>query len=302
MAVSHVKSSPVADFTGTVTALNSQGSTTTLNATDLVRPSDWNSQHNQFVTISGDTLGASTWSGTNLVFAGASGVRLSVNGNTLSFIDSNTAPLSRYYFADGITTPPIAVANSIVSINQFRVREDISASAMGVHLSVLTATAANTSSAGWVLSASCVFYTRNGSSLSSFNSGSYSVSTFHQSNSGASVGGIREIVIPLATASQFGGGAYWVALHLSSATTSSGAASWTSLGKTMSVGVVPNASAWHLIGNIGSGTNSTNQFREGVGIISTGATRGSIGFSIISGNGNTGVNAAYVFNLQNYAV
>ena len=41
----HAKSNIVADFTGTATVLNSAGATTTVLATDLVRPSDWNSSH-----------------------------------------------------------------------------------------------------------------------------------------------------------------------------------------------------------------------------------------------------------------
>lgn len=50
MSVVHAKSVTVADFTGTVTAFNSQGSTTTVAASDLARPSDWNSGHNQLYT------------------------------------------------------------------------------------------------------------------------------------------------------------------------------------------------------------------------------------------------------------
>lgn len=85
MAVSHVKSNPVANMTGTVTVFNSAGVTTTAAATDLVRPLDWNSAHNQFMTIGGNTVGASTLSGTNIVFEGAGAVTLSGNADTLVF-------------------------------------------------------------------------------------------------------------------------------------------------------------------------------------------------------------------------
>lgn len=77
-AVTHVKSNAVADFTGTVTVFNSQGSTVTANATDMVRPSDWNSAHAQVATLSGNTAGVSTLSGTNFVLQGGNG--LSVSG------------------------------------------------------------------------------------------------------------------------------------------------------------------------------------------------------------------------------
>jgi hypothetical protein len=45
MTVTHVKSNTIADWSGTVTVGNSLGGTTTAAASDLVRPSDWNSAH-----------------------------------------------------------------------------------------------------------------------------------------------------------------------------------------------------------------------------------------------------------------
>ena len=45
LTLTHVKSNTIADFTGTVTVMNSAGTTATALATDLVRPSDWNSNH-----------------------------------------------------------------------------------------------------------------------------------------------------------------------------------------------------------------------------------------------------------------
>lgn len=76
-ALSHVKSNPIPDFTGTFTGFNSQGSTTTIAASNVVRPSDWNSAHNVFLTLSGNTAGQSTVSGTNIVLEGGSNITLS---------------------------------------------------------------------------------------------------------------------------------------------------------------------------------------------------------------------------------
>ncbi len=45
MTISHVKSNTIADWSGTITVGNSTGGTTTMAASDLVRPSDWNSAH-----------------------------------------------------------------------------------------------------------------------------------------------------------------------------------------------------------------------------------------------------------------
>ena len=67
MAISHAFTNPVPD--GTITS--------------IVRPSDWNSAHNQYYTLSGNTLGASTVSGTNVVFQGSGNVSLSGTGQTI---------------------------------------------------------------------------------------------------------------------------------------------------------------------------------------------------------------------------
>lgn len=63
MALYHVYNQTVADGT----------------ATSVVRPSDWNSAHSQVMTIAGNTAGASTVSGTNVIFQGGNNVTLSAN-------------------------------------------------------------------------------------------------------------------------------------------------------------------------------------------------------------------------------
>jgi len=78
MAVSHVFSNAIADGTNT----------------NIVRPIDWNSAHNQLLTITGNTAGQSTASGTNIVLAGGNNVTLSINQGanvaTVSFSGPNT--------------------------------------------------------------------------------------------------------------------------------------------------------------------------------------------------------------------
>lgn len=92
MAVSHIKSDTIPDFTGTFTGFNSQGLSTTMAATDLVRPSDWNSVHNQFYTLSGNTFSNSTASGTNVQFQGAGMVSLGGSADTIIFNASQSNP------------------------------------------------------------------------------------------------------------------------------------------------------------------------------------------------------------------
>lgn len=103
MSILHIKTNAAADFTGTVTGFNSQGSTATLAATDLVRPSDWNSGHGFVQTISGNTGGdASTASGTNLVIGATNGASVALStaaGAATLWIDAGgAAPQVRNYF------------------------------------------------------------------------------------------------------------------------------------------------------------------------------------------------------------
>jgi hypothetical protein len=67
MAISHAFTNQISDGTNT----------------NIVRPSDWNSAHNQYYTLSGNTLGNSTVSGTNVVFQGSGNVSLSGTGQTI---------------------------------------------------------------------------------------------------------------------------------------------------------------------------------------------------------------------------
>ena len=78
MAVSHVLVSPIADATGTVTIWDG-ATTASAAATNLVRPGDWNSAHNQLMTITGNTLGSSTVSGTNIVYGATNGLQISAS-------------------------------------------------------------------------------------------------------------------------------------------------------------------------------------------------------------------------------
>jgi len=89
VSVSHIKSNIIPDFTGTVTQFDSLGQTVTVAATDLVRPSDWNSVHNQFFTLTGNTNNASTVSGTNVVLSGGNGVTLIGSNSVIGFSVAN---------------------------------------------------------------------------------------------------------------------------------------------------------------------------------------------------------------------
>jgi hypothetical protein len=73
MAVSHVKSVTIADGTNT----------------NIVRPGDWNSVHNQFFTLAGNTNNASSVSGTNVILSGGNNVTLVGSSNSIGFSVGN---------------------------------------------------------------------------------------------------------------------------------------------------------------------------------------------------------------------
>lgn len=77
VAVSNSKSLTQPNFTGTVTVFNSAASTTTIAATNLVQPQDWNSGLNVFMTPQGNTAGTSAVSGTVVHLAGGNNITLS---------------------------------------------------------------------------------------------------------------------------------------------------------------------------------------------------------------------------------
>lgn len=56
ITVTHAKSNIIADWTGTVTVGNSSGGTATMQASDLVRPQDWNSNHAITMNLTGSEI------------------------------------------------------------------------------------------------------------------------------------------------------------------------------------------------------------------------------------------------------
>ena len=82
MPITHHFSNAVADATGTVTFWN--GATTdSAAATNLVRPSDWNSGHDIRYNLSGNTTNASSASGTDVIFSAGPGIVMGGSTGTL---------------------------------------------------------------------------------------------------------------------------------------------------------------------------------------------------------------------------
>ena len=77
VTVQHAISNTIADMTGTVTVFNSSGGTGTALATNLIRPSDWNSAHNVTLNMSASDIGS--------FFAAARGLEVTTNTNGVTY-------------------------------------------------------------------------------------------------------------------------------------------------------------------------------------------------------------------------
>lgn len=188
-ALSHVKSNTVGDFTGTVTVFNSVGSTATANATDLVRPGDWNSAHNFFQTISGNTAGQSTASGTNLVFGASRGLtaNMSTAAGAATVWFSGDAPVQSLYPYPPMSTVSqtngaIGVTTASIWAYPLQVQEAVQFNAIRLHWSASLAT--TTVAASQTITHQYGIYTQNGASLSRLSSSSYSLALSQSSVSG----------------------------------------------------------------------------------------------------------------------
>lgn len=122
----HAFNNAVPDVTGTFTGFNSQGSTTTIAATNIVRPSDWNSAHNQLYTIIGNTNSDSTGSGSNIVLSGGNNITLIGSGSVIG-ISAPSQPLFSSWanvpFVQGTQT--LKPTQSTFYVFPLRIEEDI---------------------------------------------------------------------------------------------------------------------------------------------------------------------------------
>jgi hypothetical protein len=258
MAVSHIKSNTIGDFTGTFTGFNSQGSTATIAATDLVRPSDWNSVHNQYFTLHGNTNNASTASGTNVILSGGSNVTLIGNGASIGFSAAGHVTNDKQWqWPPGNLSVVAAMGNGSFSINRMQIDGDLSATRVDVPflVSLASSAAANT----WGIAVTCIagIYTRNSDTLSSVSSGSVSFSLSLASNTAGSTQviphAVRGMSVPMNVV--MSGGEYYVGFGISTQTSSLGTAT-TALGNTWSVMGGPVYSS--AVPHVPHFTNTTN--------------------------------------------
>lgn len=277
-ALYHVKSNTVADFTGTVTGFNSQGSTTTLAATNLVRPGDWNSAHRMNGTVSGNTAGQSTYSGvTNVVYQGGNNVTLSVAtaaSVATVVISAGNGTQSRYHpYADRLMVVGQQGQGTLCLDPDFI--PNITFDRIQIPMNY---TATSNQSGSITISMHVGIYSKNGSTLSLMHSTSQ---THGITNSGTAGNyslnsGMRNLTIPWS--SSVSEGQYWYGVL--SRTTTGGTA-----GMSMSQLLVSNIGT-NYVGYFGQSHNTTYQMLLGKGVHS--ATQStlpsSIAFSHVRGS------------------
>ena len=137
-AITHAFSQSIVDATGTVTIYNTQGSTQTIAATDLIRAADWNSAHAQLATLGGNTIGLSSLSGSNIILAGGDNITISgiqgANVATIS-ISAGVAAAAPINFSAGTVTGDLT---AVVFSNSNNVSFGLNGSTITASASVAT--------------------------------------------------------------------------------------------------------------------------------------------------------------------
>lgn len=256
MAVSHVKNLTMGDTSDTT----------------VVRPSDWNSVHNQYYTLAGNTAGASTVSGTNIVWQGGNRATLSVNGSTI-VVSVNVGTRSYnipYLGSYGL----VSLGTKTIFIQPAQLDGGDYIFDRALHYVSVSQNSAVASSISAVLSVYVGLYTKNGSTLSLATSGSQSYGWSATSGTGTTnQSGIRQVSIPLAATVTWGD--YWLAFMYNSATTGNNVATVTNL--------VYSQVASTFAGQFGVAANASMQSVLGYGQYSatSASLPGSMAFSDI---------------------
>lgn len=297
MAVSHVKSDIIADVTGTATIWF--GATTqTIAASDLVRPSDWNSVHNEQYTLSGNTSNASTVSGTNVVFQAAGGLTITGSSDSIIFNATRPGTLSRYV-SPAMFIPVTSHGShgqNNVSFKYVPLEAGVTVTELRALFQFLMGSSANNSTNTIGITLQAGIYTRTGSTISLASSGSQSFSATWSSNGHtASINGLRQITTPLNA--NMSAGEYWIALRMS---TSSSRNPGTINGFAHSGQQTANA----IVPPLGVASATSHLFFPFHGVYSatSAAIPASATLNEIVGSGNSYSVANFPFDLQNYTV
>ena len=186
MQITHFKSDTIADATGTVTFWN--GTTTgSAAATDLVRPSDWNSNHALAFTLTGNTTLSSTGSGSAIPFAGSGNVALGFSAGSLIFSGVGNATVSALvpYFPASTSSQTIGgfgTTTASALVFPVPIVQDVQFN----HIKILQSLSmvSSTVSGQQTISSRFGLFSNNAGTLSQISSGSFSIAATVSSVSG----------------------------------------------------------------------------------------------------------------------
>jgi hypothetical protein len=232
-----------------------------------------------------------------------------LSGTTASASNGFTLSLSAAAAGGGVTVSAFenrvrisaagtVMGNSLVSIQPFYVKNYVAASFVRLAGSINVATAANNSSAYVDASMSGVVYSRNGSTLSSMFSFSNSFTQTWSSNASQTVTGVKALTATFAQVTVTPG-EYWMAVHMSTTNSATGGANTTALANSVSMIISQTyETVAHAIKAWGGQSDQTQGLIYGQGLISSGATRDSIGLSLVTVSGTRGFLAGLYFGLR----
>jgi hypothetical protein len=230
---------------------------------------DWNSAHNFFQTISGNTAGTSTASGTNLVFGGTNGISVSHStaaGAATLWVGRSSTPQSFFRaFVDDGSTVVAQMGNGSVYFYPVIREGAFSASRADILASISVSSSSNSSHAG-VISVWVGLYTRNVGTFSSVSTASAAHQWSNTSNNSlASISALRRLSVPL-NVNYTGDQDLWMAVMSRSSTTN---ANWFTASNILQPVAGHTA---QIQGLIGEASNNTRQHMPGQGIWSTTST------------------------------
>lgn len=258
------------------------------------------------VTNSSWTVSAPQGSDTvaRLAFTNLNNVTLSLSTGAAGehTIVGSVGVRSIWYRPPPLNIATAAIANSSVSIVPMFLEAPLAATRLRAVMSLTPATANNNSTA-WILgSVSAVLYSRNVSTLSVMFSCSDTFTGTYSSNVLGSFSGLRFITASF-PATTIPVGEYWWAIHLSTANTGGTGANTTALGQTCSMQVAPSIANGQFAANyFAAAMTDTRGAGVLAGIISTGATRDSIGMASVTVTGNPGNAAQLNLEVANFAL
>lgn len=294
---------------GGLTNINVSAGTTSNNLSNIV----FSNSNNVSFGLDGSTITATATVATSLtnirVSAGTTSNLLSditfADSNKISFgINASTITAAPPQFASTYRNIPnwntagTVIGNSSASVQPFIVPYPIVVSNFKAAASFNVATAANNSSAYVDLSITGVIYTRNASTLTSLTSFSNTMTVSWSSNASQTVTGMHEITATF-PASTFDASEYFIALHISTTNTGTGA-NTTALGNSISMLIQGNFNTGAaLVKGWNAQSAASRGYPGGQGILSTNATRASIGLSAYTQTGISIGLAPVVFELRN---